>query len=35
MLARQKRLEDKYKDPDVLPKVNETDMTRMMESIKE
>ena len=31
----QKRLEDEYKDPDMLPKVNKADMTGMMDSIKE
>ena len=35
MLARQKRLKDEYKDPDVLTKVNKADMAGMMESIKE
>ena len=34
LLAGQKRLEDNYKDPDVLPKVNKADMTGMMEVIK-
>ena len=31
----EKRLEDEYKDPDVLSKVNKADMAGMMESIKE
>ena len=35
LLAGQKRLKDEYKDPDVLPKVNEADMAETMESIKE
>ena len=35
LLAGQKRLEDKYKDPDVLPRVNKADMAGMMEAIKE
>ena len=35
LLAGQKRLEDKYKDQDVLPKVNKTYMTGMIEAIKE
>ena len=30
-----KRLKDKYKDPDVLPKVNKAHMAETMESIKE
>ena len=35
LLGGQKRLEDKYKDPDVLPKVNKADMEGTMESIEE
>ena len=35
MLAGQKRLEIDYKDPDILPKVNEADMAEIMEAIKE
>ena len=35
LLAGQKRLEDEYKDPDVLPKVNKAGMVGTMESIKE
>ena len=35
LLAGQKRLKDEYKDPDVLPKINKSDMTGMMEVIKE
>ena len=35
MLARQKRLKDKYEDIDVLLKVNKADMAETMESIKE
>ena len=35
LLAGLKRLEDKYKDPDVLPEVNKADMARMMEFIEE
>ena len=31
LLAGQKRLEDTYKDPDVLPKVNKTNMAGMKE----
>ena len=34
MLAGQRRLEDGYKDPDILPKVNKTDMAGTMMSIK-
>ena len=29
------RLKDEYKDPDMLPKVNEEDMEGMIEAIKE
>ena len=35
MLAGQKKLEDAYKDPDVLPNINKSDMAGMMEAIKE
>ena len=35
LLAGQKRLKDEYKDLDVLPKVNKSDMARTIESIKE
>ena len=35
LLVGQKRLEDEYKDLDVLPKVNKADIAGMMESIKE
>ena len=35
LLAGQKRLKDEYKDPDVLPKVDKTNMAGMMETIKE
>ena len=35
LLAGQKRLEDEYKDPNILPKINKSDMAVMMESIKE
>ena len=31
----QKKLDDRYKDPDVLPKINKSDMSGMMESINE
>ena len=34
-LADQKKLKDEYKDPDVLPKINKSDMEGLMESIKE
>ena len=34
-LADQKKLKDEYKDPDVLSKINKSDMAGMMESIKE
>ena len=34
-LAGQKKLKDEYKDPNVLPKINKSDMTGTMESIKE
>ena len=32
--AGQKKLEDKYKDPDVLPKINKSDMAGKLEAIK-
>ena len=35
LLAGEKKLEDKYKDPDVLPKINTYDMAGMMDAIKE
>ena len=35
LLAGQKRFEDEYKDPDVLPKINKADMVETMEPIKE
>ena len=35
LLAGQKRLEDEYKDLDVLPKDSKADMVRMMEAIEE
>ena len=35
LLAGQKRLKDEYKNPDVLPKINKTDMAGSMESVKE
>ena len=34
LLVSQKMLKDEYKDPDVLPKANKTDMAGMMEAIK-
>ena len=34
-LVGQKKLEDKYKDPNVLSKINKPDMAGMMESIEE
>ena len=34
LLASQKNLEDEYKDPNVLPKINKSDMAGM-ESIEE
>ena len=33
--AGQKKLKDEYKDPDVLPKINKSDMAGKMKSIKE
>ena len=35
LLAGQKKLEDEYKDSDVLPKMNKSDMAGTMEFIKE
>ena len=35
LLAGQKTLEDEYKDPDVLPKINKSDMAGTIESIEE
>ena len=35
LVASPKRLEDEYKDPDALPKVNKKDMAGTMESDKE
>ena len=35
LLTGQKWLEDKYKDPNVVPKVNKADMAGTMEAIKE
>ena len=35
LLEGQKRLENEYKDPDVLPKVNKANTAGMMEPIKE
>ena len=35
LMAGQKKLKNEYKDPDVLTKVNKSDMARMMEDIKE
>ena len=35
LLAGQKKLEDEYKGPDLLPKINKSDMAGTMESIKE
>ena len=34
LLAGQKKLEEEYKDPNVLPKTNESDMAGTMEAIK-
>ena len=34
-MAGQKKLKDEYKDPDVLLKINESDMAGMVEAIKE
>ena len=35
LLADQKRLKDDYKDPDVLPKINKSDIAGTIEAIKE
>ena len=35
LLAGEKKLEEKYKDPDVLPKINKSDMAWTMEAIEE
>ena len=35
LMASQKKLEDKYKDPNVLPKINKSDMARTMEAVEE
>ena len=35
LLAGQKKINREYKDPDVLPKVNKSDMAGTMEAIKE
>ena len=35
LLAGQKKLEDEYNDPDVLPKINKSDRAGMMEAIEE
>ena len=35
LLAGQKRLEDEYKDPDVLPRINEYSMAGTIEAIEE
>ena len=35
LLAGQKKLEDEYMDPNMLPRINKSDMAGMMESIKE
>ena len=35
LMIGQKKLKDKYKDPNVLPKMNKSDMAGMMEAIKE
>ena len=34
-LAGQKRLEDEFKEPNILPKFNKTDMVGTMETIKD
>ena len=34
LLAEQKKLDDEQKDPDILPKINNSDMAGMMEFIK-
>ena len=35
LMTGKKKLKDEYKDPDVLPKVNKSDMAGMMEAIEE
>ena len=35
LMAGQKKLEDKYKDPNVMPKINKPDMEGTMKTIKE
>ena len=35
LLACQKKLKDEHKEPDMLPKINKSNMTGTMESIKE
>ena len=35
LMAGQKKLKDEYKDADVLPKINKSDMAGMMEAIDE
>ena len=35
LMTGQKKLEDKYKDPKVLPKINKSDMAGTVEAIKE
>ena len=35
LLAGQKKLEDEYKDSNMLPKINKSDMAETMESIEE
>ena len=35
LMLEQKKIEDEYKDPDVLPKINKSDMAERMETIEE
>ena len=35
LMTGQKKLDYEYKDPDMLPKINKSDMAGMMEAIKE
>ena len=35
LMTGQKKLNDKYKDPDILPMINKSDMAGTMEAIKE
>ena len=35
LITGQKKLEDEYKDPGMLPKINKSDMAWMMEAIEE